>query len=211
MLLLTADSWQLCGLLCLEATKLLISPKLWLCSNKDRQTSAWMYKIQIHYIHNVAPNTTAVVILPSFIITFDHTLAFRAWIILFIPVDSGKSSKNGKRETSQSPYPSMKLRLSIFFCLLNSPSSSGSSCGLSSTSSKAWPKHHCCASCLVTPRIWNKIQTPYKQPYATNFCLNPDSQRTVFTDPFTHQNEHFCGKLFHYGYPRIQLLQTILL
>lgn len=50
-LLLTTGSWQLCGLLCLEATKLLISPKLWLCSNND---------IKRHYIHNsnnVASNT----------------------------------------------------------------------------------------------------------------------------------------------------------
>lgn len=47
----------------------------------------------------------------------------------------------------------MKLWVCVFSCyLLNSPSSSGNSCGLSSTSSKAWPKHHCCASCLVTPR-----------------------------------------------------------
>lgn len=203
MLLLTADSWQLCGLLCLEATKLLIRPKLWLCSNKDRQTWAWICKIHIHYIHNVAPNTTAVVILPSFIITFDHTLAFRAWIILFIPVDSGKSSNKGKRDKPKSISVNEIACLCIFSYLLNSPSSSGRSCGLSSTSSKAWPKHHCCASCLVTPRIWNEIQTPYKQLYATNVCLNPDSQRTVFTDPFTHQNEHFWRKLFHYGYPRI--------
>lgn len=37
----------------------------------------------------------------------------------------------------------------------NSPSSSGSSSGLSSTNSKAWVKHHCWASCLLTPE-WMK-------------------------------------------------------
>lgn len=94
-------------------------------------------------------------------------------------------------DTSQSPHQSMKLWVYVFSCyLLNSPSSSGNSCGLSSTSSKAWPKHHCCASCLVTPRT-QKRDPNTTQLYATNFCLNPGSQPTIFTDPFAHQNEHF--------------------
>lgn len=38
------------------------------------------------------------VISPSFIFTLDHTLAFRAWTILFTPVDSGKSSERQQRQ-----------------------------------------------------------------------------------------------------------------
>lgn len=143
-LLLTAESWQLCGLLCLEATKLLIRPKLWLCSNKDRQTWA-MHTQHRHYMTLLLSHH------PSSSHWTTHWHLEPELFSLFLWILESHLIKT--TDTSQSPYQSMKLWAYVFSCyLLNSPSSSGNSCGLSSTSSKAWPKHHCCASCLVTPR-----------------------------------------------------------
>lgn len=115
---LTGGSWLLRGLLCLEATRLLISPKPWLCSKRWTEHEQMLNR-GISSVNNMVKNKrckevwcTMVlarnVISPSFISTLDHTLALRAWTILFTPVDSGKSSGkkhrrvrvNGKGNTS---------------------------------------------------------------------------------------------------------------
>lgn len=87
--------------------------------------------------------------------------------------------------TRQSPHQSMKLWVSGFsFYLFNSPSSSGNSCGLSSTSSKAWPKHHCCASCLLTPRTQKRDPDATRTTARHRFLLKSRQPTHHLPGPF---------------------------
>lgn len=100
----------------------------------------------------------------------------------------------------------------ILQCQSNSPSSSGSSSGLSSTSSKAWVKHHCWASCLPTPEPMKALQIATHWPWINNCLISCNAALlTVFTDPVAHQNEHLWREIFHHWDPWIELLQTSLL
>lgn len=94
----------------------------------------------------------------------------------------------------------------------NLPSSSGSSSGLSSTNSKAWVKHHCCASCLPTPESIKAPEVAMHWLCIHNWLISCRSaQLTVFTDPVAHQNEHLWREILHHWDPWIQLLQASLL
>lgn len=159
------------------------------------------------------------VISPSFIFTLDHTLAFRAWIILFTPVDSGKSSDKGNRNGVSENTTISKTWTQKYIQYINV-------CSVVVSSAVCQTHHphlaipvdwvlpaqrHEPNTTVVLHVCWPLENIKYQTPYSTLLkiwflCVllsYRTGELTVFTDSFTHQNEHLWRKIFHHGYPRM--------